>query len=197
VAIPAPPANLAALKPRLHRLPAGASLHRFFRRRHGPIFFDRSNYSHGSRFNSPDGSFGVLYVSKSRRGAFAETFLRDQPSLLAVDQVAARAYVRFELQHDMTFVVLLGTGLGRLRVTAEVCSSSPPYDITHAWSEAIHGAFPDVSGIAYPARHDNEATSFAVFDRAADAFSEVEREDDIDQDWFWELAASYDVGATS
>ena len=29
-----------------------------------------------SRFNSPDGSYGVMYTSEQREGAFAETFLR-------------------------------------------------------------------------------------------------------------------------
>ena len=49
-------------------------------------------------------------------------------------------------------------------------------------------------GIAYHARHDDEALCYAIFDRARSAIKEVERETDLDKNWFWRLAQEYKVG---
>jgi hypothetical protein len=49
-------------------------------------------------------------------------------------------------------------------------------------------------GIAHYARHDDEALCYAIFDRARDAFVEIERRTNLDQDWFWRLAMRYKVG---
>ena len=49
-------------------------------------------------------------------------------------------------------------------------------------------------GIAYYARHDDEALCYAIFDRARSAIKEVKREINLDKSWFWKLAQRYKVG---
>ena len=87
-----------------------------------------------------------------------------------------------------------GPGLGRLGATTEVVHGGLPYDVPQAWSAALraHPAAPQ--GIAYNARHDDEALCYAIFDDAADAVEEVDRDTMLDADWFWTLAEPYGVG---
>jgi hypothetical protein len=77
---------------------------------------------------------------------------------------------------------------------AEVVHGGLPYDVPQAWSKALSEHPKRVDGIAYHARHDDEALCYALFDRAHDALVETERRTDFDQDWFWRLAARYKVG---
>jgi hypothetical protein len=91
-----PPADLNRRKPDLLRLPAGASVHRFYTAAFDPVYFDQSTLG---RFNAPDGSYGVLYSAKEIAGAFAETFLRRPGrSIIDADFLRRKAYVRIELQ---------------------------------------------------------------------------------------------------
>jgi hypothetical protein len=50
------------------------------------------------------------------------------------------------------------------------------------------------NGIAYYVRHDDEALCYAIFDRARGSVREREREINLDQSWFWQLARRYRVG---
>lgn len=43
-------------------------------------------------------------------------------------------------------------------------------------------------GIAYYARHDDEALCDAIFDRASASITEIGRQIDLEQDGFWRLA---------
>ena len=78
--------------------------------------------------------------------------------------------------------------------TAEVVHGGLPYDVPQMWSKALSGHKDDAHGIAYYARHDDEALCYALFDRAGDAVRVTERRTDLDQDWFWRLASRYKVG---
>jgi hypothetical protein len=55
-----------------------------------------------------------------------------------------------------------------------------------------HPKKPD--GIAYTARHDDEAVCYALFDYDPVCVAEESRDIDIDQDWFWRIADLYGVG---
>ena len=50
------------------------------------------------------------------------------------------------------------------------------------------------SGIAYYARHDDEALCYAIYDHATAAVVEEHRETQLDGDWFWDIAELYGVG---
>jgi len=187
---PRPPADLAKQRPRVLTLKSGQLLHRFYTAAFDPIFYDRSL---DGRLNAPDGAYGVLYAAQERAGAFAETFLRT-PGRRMLDPAlqARKGFVRLRVLQPLKLIHLDGPGLARVGATAEVVHSGLPYGLPQAWSAAIH-ALP-FDGIAYSARHDPHETCYAIFERARDRLKEFDRTGDLDVDWFWRLAETYDVG---
>jgi hypothetical protein len=192
VTAPLPPPDLASRDPVLITLEAGEILHRFFTAAYDPIHFDRSR---DGRLNAPDGLYGVLYTAKDARGAFAETFLREPGhTLIPSDLLARKAYVRLRVTRPFVLIKLGGAGLARLGATAEVVHGGLPYDVPQAWSAALRNHPIRADGIAYYARHDDEALCYAIYDHAASAVVEEHREPQLDRDWFWDLAEPYGVG---
>jgi hypothetical protein len=192
VSSPLPPPDLHERRPDLIELPAGEKLHRFYTAQWEPIYFDKSTMG---RFNAPDGSYGVLYAAKEPAGAFAETFLRTPGrTLIDLEFLQRKAYVRLAASRELRLIRLAGPGLARLGATAEVTHGGLPYDAAQAWSAALSGHPVAADGIAYHARHDDTELCYALFDRSAAAFVEEAREVDLDQDWFWRIAAHYGVG---
>lgn len=173
-------------------LAAGSIIHRFHSGAYDPIFFDRSR---GGRLNASDGSYGVIYSAEKLEGAFAETFLREPGRLLLpLDLVRAKAYARLEIERRLTLVRLSGPGLARLGATAEVLHGGLPYDVPQAWSTAIRGLASEPDGIAYRARHDDDALCYALFEAKSSILKVHSRIGDLDADWFWRTALAYGVG---
>jgi hypothetical protein len=192
VTAPLPPPDFAARDPVLITLKAGEILHRFFTAAYDPIHFD---HSHHGRLNAPDGSYGVLYTAKDARGAFAETFLREPGrTLIPSDLLARKAYVRLRVTRPLVLIKLGGPGLARLGATAEVVHGGLPYDVPQAWSAALRNHPVQPSGIAYYARHDDEALCYAIYDHEPLALEEERRDTSLDENWFWDLAEPYGVG---
>ena len=157
-----------------------------------PIHFDKSR---DGRFNAPNAAYGVLYAARDRDGAFAETFLRMPGStLIDLELLRRKAHVSLEVTSTLKLVRFAGPGLAVLGATAEVVHGGLPYDVAQAWSQALHAHPAGLQGVAYNARHDDEALCYALFDRAARHVSVTARATDLDQDWFWELAGRYGVG---
>ncbi len=189
---PLPPPDLASRDPVLITLEADETVHRFFTTAYEPIHFDRSR---DGRLNAPDGSYGVLYAAKEARGAFAETFLREPGrNLVASDLLARKAYVQLRVTRPLLLIKLAGPGLARLGATAEVVHGGLPYDVPQVWSAVLREHPLQAAGIAYYARHDDEALCYALYDHASEAVEEVRREILLDTDWFWNLAEPYGVG---
>jgi RES domain len=192
VSAPLPPSDLASRDPGVVTLPADAVMHRFYTGEYEPIFFDPGP---SGRLNAPDGSYGVLYCAEETSGAFAETFLRTPGRrLIDADFLSRKAYVRLQARSELRLIKLAGPGLAILGATAEVVHGGLPYDGSQAWSKALFGHPINAHGIAYHARHDDEALCYAIFDRASASITETERQTNLDQDWFWQLALKYKVG---
>ena len=189
---PLPPPDLASRDPGRVTMPAGAVMYRFYTSEYEPIFFDLGL---SGRLNAPDGSYGVLYCAEETSGAFAETFLRTPGRrLIDTDFLGRKAYVRLQVRSELTLIKLAGPGLAILGATAEVVHGGLPYDTPQAWSKALFGHPIHAHGIAYHARHDDEALCYAIFDRASASITETGRQTKLDQDWFWQLALKYRVG---
>lgn len=189
---PLPPPDLAQRAPAFAILPRGKELHRFFTADLSPIYFNRSDKG---RFNDTAGRYGVLYAAAELQGAFAETFLREPGrTLLASDFIARKGYVRLVMTRRLKLIRFAGPGLARLGATAEIAHAGPPYGAPQTWSTALHAHSVKADGIAYYARHDDEAMCYAIFDRASAGIREVSRDLDIDTDWFWKIAEMYNVG---
>ena len=189
---PLPPSNISSRTPKLIKIAAGEILHRFYTSKYEPVYFD---YGRSGRLNAPDGSFSVLYASQAVNGAFAEAFLR-QPGRqqIPADLLAAKAYVRLRAARELSLIKLAGTGLASLGATAEVTHGGLPYDAPQAWSAALHAHSIVADGIAYNSRHDDFEVCYAIFNRAQTGVVEIDRNSDLDSDWFWTVAEAYDVG---
>lgn len=189
---PEPPADLDRRAPQVVTIPRGSSLHRFYSLAYEPIHFD---ITQSGRLNAPDGSYGVLYASKNPAGAFAETFLRTPGrTQIDLDLMARKAYVHMQNVAELTLIKLSGPGLAIVGATAEVTHRGLPYDVPQRWSKALADHPLSAAGIAYMSRHDDEQLCYAIHERAAADIVEVDRAEDLDQDWFWELAEKYGVG---
>lgn len=159
---------------------------------HDPVYFDRSA---SGRLNAPDGRYGVFYAAVSRRGSFAETFLRRPGNVvIASDFIAARAHAAIRVLRNLRLVQLYGNGLARLGATAEVTHRGLPYTLAQSWSAALHAHPGNFDGIAYTARHNDEEICVALFDRAVAAIAAEVTDDDLDQDWFYALVEHHGVG---
>jgi hypothetical protein len=167
-------------------------LHRFCSKPYDPVYFDRSPTG---RLNAPDATYDVLYTAQSRRGAFAETFLREPAlALVARDLLESKTYAAIELMRTVRLARLYGNGLAVLGATAQITHGGLPYDLPQAWSKALHSHPMALDGIAYRSRHDDNEVCFSLFDRMQDALVVKWCEPNLDQDWFYDLAGRYRVG---
>jgi len=189
---PLPPDDLASRNPELLKVVAGEKMHRVYPREFGPTYFDKSK---GSRFNAPDGSYGVMYTSANVEGAFVETVLRGRRDVMIdTGYIRTRGMAALRATEELTFVLLAGPSLSRLGCDADVCHRAAPYDAPQAWSKALHETFPDVHGIAYRSRHDDNEICYAVFERAKHLVEEVERTEPVDRHSdFWTLVDKYEL----
>jgi RES domain len=118
----------------------------------------------------------ILYAAETEDAAIAETLLHDIPAvggLLPHDQYATKVLVRLEVTQRLRVAVLHGTGLRRLKVTADELTSSPAsgYATTVRWAEAAHNA--GLDGLVWMSRQCNDAKAYVFFgDRRADAFTQ-------------------------
>lgn len=189
---PLPPIDLPERELPIEELPVSTPLFRFHRLEHPPTYFDTSQ---SGRFNSPDADYGVLYAALERRGAFAETLLRNpgQTLLFEEDDIKPRACATYSLIRSLRVVRLHGFGLHRIGATASVCSCQPPYGAPQAWSSAFYHHPAQADGILYRSRHDDDARCLALFDRAADALGPPKEDLPLWGGWFFELMDLYGV----
>lgn len=194
---PRPPSDLATRTARCLDLAAGTVLHRFWTlredaKRYEPIYYDRSLRG---RLNAPDGGYGMLYAAQEPFGAFAESFLRS-PGRRTVDPklLANKAYVRLRLLRPLRVIDFDGPNLSVLGATAEVVHGGLPYDDPQAWSKALRDHPVAANGLAYTARHDPSQLCYALFEDGDPQVEEVDREETLDADWFWNLAERYELG---
>lgn len=156
---------------RLRRIGAGVRLHRIHRAEHGPIFFGPAGDAPQSRFDSPDGSYKVLYAARTLETAFGETLVRT-PETPYILSSAIESRVRGELE---TTRALKLYPLIDASVSAHGLSFSDLHGIDYLRcredSAEIH-ATTVADGILYTSRFDNHRC-VALFDRAANAIAET------------------------
>lgn len=169
---------------------------RVHRLEHSAVFFNRGPRG---RFNSPDSTYGVMYVAQRLDGAFVEPFCRTDSPLRLIDRAEARlrgwSTVRFS--RPLRLCDLTGKGLARVGADARLLSGS--WQVSRAWSAAIESHPGGLDGIQYRARHDPAEICAAVFDRSelkpVETLEGRFSADDRDQ-WpnFLSLCEQYEVG---
>jgi RES domain len=162
---PEPPSDLHLRALPLEILSSGAVVHRIHLTARGPKFFGRT----GSwRFDSPDGSYGTLYLGMSAEACFVETLLRGLNGFVAQSELHVRSFCRFAAIRDLRLVRLYGPDMVALGATSGV-SANPDYGLCQRWSQALHSHFEAPDGILYKSNYDNDELALVLFDRAHDA----------------------------
>jgi hypothetical protein len=179
---------------------AGTILYRIHRSRHAPLHFGRPDDPHRrQRWDAPDASYGVCYLSEEGRIAFAETLLRDlQLEAVQEAELTIRSLARIHVRAPLQLVAMHGRSLRPLAADASVVHG--PYHTTGAWSAALHTHADSPDGIRYRARHDDSGFSIALFERARDRVEHLDSVRLLDPAQARELARwldRYDVGLTT
>jgi RES domain len=128
---------------------------------YAPVYFGRSATN---RCDSPDGSYGVLYLGESWRAAFMESALHDPTAKVVVEaDLATRSMALMSSTVDLRVVdVADGITLRALGISAT--NTQGPYSESQAISKAIYSAGWNVRGIRYRSKLDNGLICLALFD---------------------------------
>jgi hypothetical protein len=164
---PEPPGDLATRSLLTFTLDPGTVLSRIHDRNLGPIFFGKTGRN---RFDSPDHSFGVLYVGLDESCAFIETFGHSTGiSVVTRTALEARHLSYLTTTQSLTLIDLTSSGsLARMGADARLFSGS--HAIAQRWSATLRGLPTKPAGLLYPARHDPARNACALFDLTEFAF---------------------------
>lgn len=171
-ALPSPPSQTLFDQKELADtiLPAGSVFFRIHDRQYSPFHY-RNDPEY--RFDSPGGAYGVMYVSQSRIGAFAETITRQffdqrltgEDVLVFESRYVDKVLTKIESVDSMRLLDIFdGPTQSRLGIDGRLMMHSD-YSTTREWSERIQAHPHRFDGIRYVARHDSNTRSVAVFDR--------------------------------
>jgi hypothetical protein len=130
--------------------------------RFDPVFFDKTPTR--SRFNDPEGRYGVLYVAEALEGAYIETVQNHIPArVIPRTDLEGRVMARLRFPRPLRVVDLTGAGLARLGLDNRVSTMG------HAEARLLSRQFFDheqkPDGVRYRSKHDPEQISLAIFDR--------------------------------
>ncbi len=168
-ALPEPPADIASRKLPLVEHPVGPRFVRIHRASDGAIWFGRDAATGTfrvptNRFDSPDRSYGVLYVAVTRDGAFAESIGRKPRSFRSDAELTELLVTSLELLRPVRLVDLHGgAAVGAIGVTGVV--GVGPQSLARRWAKALHAHPDQPDGIEYRCRHNSDELAVALFDR--------------------------------
>lgn len=161
---PEPPKDLATRKLRTYTLARGQQLWRIHWWNKSPVFFGKTA---SGRFDSPDSSFGVLYVGLDEYCAFVETFgQRTGCKFVTEAELKQRRLSSLKLKRDLQLIDVAGEG-GLALVGADSRLFSDSHPLSQRWAQALHDHESNPAGIIYPARHDSSKRACALFDCVA------------------------------
>lgn len=135
---------------------------RVHRSERDPIFFGRSGLG---RFDSPNGSYGVLYAARDFSGAFIETFgWITGANVVAYSELEGRKLAELRSSETLDLVDLTGKGLARIGADGRLAAGD--HAIGQRWSHALFSHHESPDGILYRARHDPDSLAVALHERA-------------------------------
>ena len=134
----------------------------------------RFSASMRNRFDSPSGSFGVIYAAFDLSTCFAESITRDANSqplqhggIIVSDaaDIQTRLVAVLTCQRPLRLANMTDSGLYGVGAEAGEFNSVSYQSTTQVWSEQIFGRAESVDGILYRSRFLNGRTAVAIFDR--------------------------------
>jgi hypothetical protein len=168
---PEPPADLAHRSPLVLTLTAGTRLSRIHKIGQDPLFFGRTRRN---RFDSPDGTYGVLYTGFDEFCAFIETFGQNTGiSIVTITALKERHLSYLTFKNPLTLIDLASSG-GLARIGADGRLLTGSHEIAQRWSAALRAHPVHPHGIVYPARHDVDRRACALFDLPVSTFEVVD-----------------------
>jgi hypothetical protein len=149
----------------------GALLYRLTRTHHAvPAFFGRLNTY---RFDAPDRSYGVCYLGTTLACCLLEVFDPQRHATSGrrfVTDAQVRAYYAAlaTVLRPVRLAYMADDGLAQLGIDQRH-TAGDDYDLSGAWSAALHAHTAHIDGIFYATRHHNGLYAVALFERAASA----------------------------
>ncbi len=190
----------------LTSLRKGSAFYRITRPEHpSPLYFD---HGQTSRFNAPNGEYGVCYMAESVEGAFAESVGHSVAKRFApaqtkvIDEVTLQSVhiYRISLINTMRVGELCGPALPRLNIDNQINTLAAPYTIPQLWSSWIYDHPRKPDGIRYHSRHLPNIRNLACFERFQENLSVVDlgplinwRDQKLGLD-IWDLLEKHDWG---
>lgn len=132
-----------------------------------PRYFGRSKMY---RFDAPGAEYGVCYLGTSLDCCIIETLTPQGSPLqrfIPLTELQARYAAKVNLKESLLLAHLCNDGLVQLGIDQRH-TGGDDYDLSQAWSFAIHNHPANVDGILYASRHHNDLYSVAIFERCAD-----------------------------
>jgi hypothetical protein len=164
---PEPPDDLSEREPLLFSLLPGQVLSRIHCQGQEPIFFGRTGRN---RFDSPDHSFGMLYLGLDEHCAFIETFGQSTGIRIVTRKALDdRPLAYLTVTASLKLIDLASTG-GLVRIGADGRLLTGSHAIAQRWSAALRDHPTRPAGILYPPRHDLARRACALFDLPATEF---------------------------
>lgn len=127
----------------------------------------------GRRFDSIDGSYAYLHVGDSPAAAVAETICRNlavnqSPRLIPRAKIEGRVLSELRTIRAVRVADLTGSGAARINAGAWLSKCDPSgYLHTRLWAAAILAANPDLDGLQYRPRHDENTLAWVLTDDPA------------------------------
>jgi hypothetical protein len=138
-----------------------------------PIYFGRTGQN---RFDSPDGSYGVLYAGRDRYCAFIETFAKAAgTTIVTTSELKSRCLAELRAARPLRLVDLTQSG-ALVRIGADARLFSADHVISQAWSKAFYGHPLKVDGLLYPSRLDPTKYGLALFEGRIRKLVELDRQ---------------------
>lgn len=166
---PEPHGDLAGRSPLTFTIAKGTTICRLHNRRKPPLFFGKTGQN---RFDSPDGTFGVLYAGMDEHCSFIETFGQSTGIRVVTRSALDKQHLSFLEPKQPLLLMDLARSGGLARIGADTRLLSGSHAIAQRWSAALRDHPVRPHGILYPARHDVARYACALFD-LPDAMFEV------------------------
>jgi hypothetical protein len=130
------------------------------------------------RFDSPDGSYGVLYAGRDAYCAFIESMARSPRRPITTGELKDRALSQLKPVRPLRLVDLTESG-ALLRIGADARLFSGPHHASRLWSAALHAHGCKADGLLYPSRLDPQRHNIALFKDRSPRIDELSR-----QSWY-------------
>lgn len=113
----------------------------------------------------------TLYAGQTREAAAFETIFRDLPPLplprqVFASQLAGAALSELQPRRPLRLAALFNQELALIGLSRQAlieCHGSAAYAVTARWAEAIHRDMPDLDGLVWASRQQDEVQAMLLF----------------------------------